>query len=1326
MVASEAITTKQASRAAAEGGSRAAGGLAFQANVTAWVAAHMLAGQRLGGLDALIDQPAVAIAAETAGPGDDLCIELGDGRRVEVQVKRGLSRGPRLWEALGALAAGVHRGETDFGLLVTCPQASKPILVDLARDLERIGSGRTDQLSAIGAMFADQLKAAAIPFSACTRVRIVALAAVGGAEGDAIRAAQALLRGVVAETVQILPAWELLARDALRLIELRGRRSLEDALSLLVGRGIVVRSDTGTTAPAALLHRLADWAHHTNATYSIVGLAAPLPIDSSWLVQTAHILADPVADADSFTDALLLYRNQSSQEVGNRREDVHGSTLGRFVRHCVVLAGPGMGKTTLLTKLARTYAAEGLPVLKVRLRALAERMRTSGCGFEEGLFALGCDSSGVSAAAAREAGFTQWVVLCDGLDECGSDRGAIANGIASFARAHACYRVIVTSRTIGYQPGALAGWRHYALSPLTRERLSNSVAPILHGLALGEQAPDVAAIVAILQSSPAITEIAGSPLLLGLATALALGQGSIGRTEADLYSAIFAMVEKAAVARAGQPGLTDTEIARVIAVIGHALVMHPAESSAGTLDRAARQLARDFGCTRLEARRRCDLALTYWCEVGLLERIHHQNNEMLAFVHKTFGEFACARYICEAEAGEYRTLIAEAVALQADPVVDFVAALGLAAEAFDQLLGGPSPWDPATVMRALALLNHAQPSDVAGFIDALLARAFALLSSASRNELDRIGGGVVAVRSEHREALLAACRSHLDDPSPDVRLVAWTCLIDADVTSDRRQGLLAFAKELAVPVESRRERELLLGGVRGRPPVPELLLDFAVKLADHLLGERNSHADDAVVDLLRHPGLNMAGFLIKLEPVLERHRRDDVHEIMRRHWYGEKPFLGLGLEGLDIDGFADAMNKFEVVQLEALAGDALPDFRITASTTSVFPQLSAYRELTNWGESHAGDVWQWRRESWREVEREVIRAVARLGTIDSDKIAVEAATWLVVRDKFNEHKSIRLFDRTGAVDVLPLDWRAARDLPLDRWKIEQALHHGSEFLLRLAVNLLDAVLSEEERSIVVQRTLKDGKGDTLWAAAELAKGLPAATAVPLALERLAHDAASGAEYMFNIIEHHAPILEGRIATIVGTSLTAPRPRVAIGAASTIGTLGASESFRELLFAAIDHWTTNPPARPKVGEPPDPRREIAKTLADGPELADPELARLLPYREGTVRDLVTARWLHSRSFRDLLLDQAERGALSAYHLSAMLEHPVTLSPRQRAAAVRLAASADPKMRRAVVKLFAWPGFPSLGSRTALRTLASDPEPEIAMIARALLDGAPAGD
>jgi hypothetical protein len=54
------------------------------------------------------------------------------------------------------------------------------------------------------------------------------------------------------------------------------------------------------------------------------------------------------------------------------------------------VAGPGMGKSTLLKKLARVYSRDSLPVMMIRLPRLVRQINNGG-SFEKGIFILGLD-----------------------------------------------------------------------------------------------------------------------------------------------------------------------------------------------------------------------------------------------------------------------------------------------------------------------------------------------------------------------------------------------------------------------------------------------------------------------------------------------------------------------------------------------------------------------------------------------------------------------------------------------------------------------------------------------------------------------------------------------------------------------------------------------------------------------------------------------------------------------------------------------------------------------------------------------------------------------
>lgn len=220
------------------GGSAAAGGMNLQARVSAVAAAHVLARFRLGWLRGKVVDVPVEISAETNGPGDDIRLRLEEGSVVEVQVKKGLSRGADLWSALISLAQGVHSKTVDYGLLIIDIGASGSIRGPLALGIERIGQGRFDSLDEIAQDFLRRLAIEGIPpQAACSKLRIVIVHCANNDDASE-HAAKTLLREFCAFESQADGAWRAIENAAHGLIEQRGKWERNDALQLLTDSGI--------------------------------------------------------------------------------------------------------------------------------------------------------------------------------------------------------------------------------------------------------------------------------------------------------------------------------------------------------------------------------------------------------------------------------------------------------------------------------------------------------------------------------------------------------------------------------------------------------------------------------------------------------------------------------------------------------------------------------------------------------------------------------------------------------------------------------------------------------------------------------------------------------------------------------------------------------------------------------------------------------------------------------------------------------------------------------------------------------------------------------
>ena len=408
------------------GGSAAAGGFGFQANIGAIAGIHTLRGIPVQWTDGLTAVAPCAVSFETSGPGDDLSLELADGSIVEIQVKKGLRADGRFWSAFDALCEGIHCNRCSYGILIVCPNSSIPVRRGYALALERIGAGRSDGASPEQEKLASRLAERGYDAeTVCARIRIRMVSALEDA-GDAIEAARTGLGHVCAEDRQVRSAWHALGQDALSAIANKSRRTVSSLSARLRASGIDIEARV-KDSPVAISDGLLRWTMSRTEHFGVLGISRQVPTDRAWLPLTAVVRETPVEQAPSVEQALADY-HALGEKSRTDKSVIDARTIGTFRKLCVVVGGPGSGKSLLLKVLAREFAKDSCVSIRVRLRDLATRMQETGCGIEEGLMQLGLDRTGVSRGQLRAASLSDLVLLCDGLDECGERQFDIAAG----------------------------------------------------------------------------------------------------------------------------------------------------------------------------------------------------------------------------------------------------------------------------------------------------------------------------------------------------------------------------------------------------------------------------------------------------------------------------------------------------------------------------------------------------------------------------------------------------------------------------------------------------------------------------------------------------------------------------------------------------------------------------------------------------------------------------------------------------------------------------------------------------------------------------------
>lgn len=1270
------------------GGAATGGGINFQAAVSAIACVYMARGQQLSWLEKVAEDVPVAVDAETGGAGDDIRLLLKSGEIVEAQVKKGLKSGSKLWDSLTGLASAIKDGTINYGVLIVSPTSSNTITEQLAKDIVRLGDGRSDNLSQIATLLIAKLTALDLPIEeSCKRIRIQTINALAGNQAD-IHAARSELAHLCADQTQVIAAWNTLHKDALALIELRGRRDVSSVLRLLSTEGVRL-AEKKSTAPMLLLEKLTTWTFATHANFSIFGVRKALPTDEAWIPLRAVVQDESQAKTESLADALKKYQSWNGRSVDRDAVIVDPETLARFITRTILIGGPGMGKTTLLKRIARRYSEDHIPILHVRLIAVASRMR-DGSSFEEAVFDLGLDGSGIASATAREAAFPNWLLLCDGLDECGKLQENVATGVASFAAGHPECRVLVTTRPVGYETAHFSDWRHYYLAPLESSSAPDHLATLVF-----ESAPEGSAFKdnthalcsAELESEETNKVVARSPLLLGLAASIIVRGGHLGTTKERLYEQIFELIDEVPNSRIPVPPAPAALLRRFLDILGWHVTANPLSRIDHTLDRCAEEIARETGSKLLKAKGDAEACLHYWQDVGMIEKIGHGCEETLVFIHKSFGEFTAARHLRSMTPDEQQTSITNIVgALEWVEVIRFAALLGLANTIGEVLVSDEAAEPEATKRIALAieLVAAANPPPERSLREQIIGEAFKVVSSIRRLPTFEVSEPLVAAARRFPEEVGPSARELLNHEQPWTYLVGWATAVAAGPEYYRLDGL-ADALRRNIDLVGPNMRLSLGGGINlGGNGEQDLLQSFTLNAASVLLDQSQSDLTDSIVfDAFNSPNLSTLGFLEKAQKLLRSKGRIEAASKLDDGW--NRPLIPSS------QGYFEA----QLITYESIL-DALDIPAINAEndrSPGVLLHFSAFLAASKFGEIPASDVWAWTHHFDKAATKETLMGFLGVSGLDPEMLrndAQRARSYLLSSGKTEAW--YRLYKITTHVDPPVIDWSIAPTLDLDTAKIEAALYHPSQWIVWLAAQLIKNLLTLPELELTIQRLFASGKRHTLWAACGLASRLRQDQAVKLLLERLSMPLVHGCEYLFKLLQQLdlqcdadlSDILRGGLKSDVETAKEAAQLSVNIARPGLF-------DLATIIDDALIYWVEHEEPYPTQGGivPHSPRPELIEALM---KIRTPSYAELKSYAtdiRGDVKDIAKDKlieWLRlAGAPRMQFLNDICAEALPFNILGKALESMAPLNPEELLLWEKLLVSEKPNIRYCAMSL-----------------------------------------
>ena len=1282
-------------RSNTSGGAAGAGGFNFQAAISTIAYVHTLRGTPVQWIDGLVAGVPVSVSSETGGPGDDISLELADESLVEVQAKKGLRADGKFWSVVDSLSEGISSGRCAYGILIVCPSSSNTIRRDYARAIRRVGDERNDAPSTEQITLTEHLKQKGYdPAKICARLRIQTVAALSD-QGDALTAARAELGHICSDQSQIQSAWNTLYRNAWLAIESKGRRTSGSLVSVLRSSNITIQSDENDT-PAAISHTLLQWIDATTEKFSVLGIPELLSTDTAWLQLHASVGGDAIESSSSMEDALQAYHALSEKSVNKDAKRIDAKTIGTFRKHCVVVGGPGSGKSLLMKVLAREFGREALISLRVRLRDLSKRIETTGCTVEEGLLSLGLAESGVSPEQLRAAGLSELVFLCDGLDECGDHESKIASGLRAIAASSPSSRIIVTTRPIGYDTSELRDWRHYTITPLDPDHTANHLETLCRG-ALGTVSDSEdqlrSNIDAYMDASGTGKFISRNPLLIAFTAALFLKQKALGNSKADLYTRIFKLIDDSRTPRKGSASAAPRAIRdNVLNHLGWLVSTAPLLTAEEIEKQCGKNIERGSGDLYLKALSLTQQSIDYWEEAGLIERIRHSGQDLITFIHKTCGEFAAARHLATIDKTEARQLIEKDLDNpEWEEILDFATQTSVAEMIADAVIERAETAELSSrlIDRAFHVLARPEIRLPPSKLTAFLKRMFALAQDEDRKKAYRVGACIVDNDISHVPEVAERSEQLLGAQYEWSRLIGWMLLVchfpDRLSRSELENAVLHYAALGNDDNLLIRPKDFFFG----KRPDRALFELFLINALEKLLEDQTVEGQDKLIAAVsRLEALRTLGSMRRLESLLRRIGRRDALSMFRT--MQEMKFLPAVMEGMS--QFKAAYRKlFEDIVAGAFIAEAPPERPSTG-----MKHLAAFFQLTEIMEVPGDDLSVWKGDGDLAQVHELLRAAVYVFELSPERLVAE------VRSAYNATQAQTDFDvflDVPSVDVAEIDWKRAQQIEFDDAVLEELVHHPSLWLKVLAAQILDSRLRGTERFEACKRMLETGQNKTLHIAAIMAAALPDHKEHELILARLNKSLTPGTHYLFEQLAENEFPVEQLHAELLERGLLLSSAKVAESAAKWCSTsVDRSDTWLlPVLRQAFDYWIENEQPYPKKsGVVPDsPRATLYRAMRAIDDFKFDELAKLSRDTRPDVSELAVQDLVHlvigSDDDRNQLVGEICAKRFPSALCAKLFDSGIPYSQDNLTKLCGLLEDSDPAYRRVAIRVLSHPGM-----------------------------------
>lgn len=914
---------------------------------------------------------------------------------------------------------------------------------------------------------------------------------------------------------------------------------------------------------------------------SILGIRNPIALKDCWIPLKATVIDEERYESTNLEVALKKYHE--FYEIKRKEESIiDASTFGRYIKKAVVIGGPGIGKSTLMKKLALTYSKEKKFVVFIKLSTLATLLEQKLKSFEDTLLCCGFEHTLENTTDFSI--FEEAIILGDGLDECGSKQKEITDAFFMFSQKYPAATILLSSRPIGYDSGLIGGWRHYQLQPIEESEINNAVTTLIKALpnenniTLNEK---IDFVIEQIKSKYVKGLAARSPLILTLISVLASKKIEIGTNRASLYRQFFSLIEKTNSDREINSSINLILRNEFLYTLGFIISCKEFKSKEEIIEEIISLWRKKTGESHLELIKIVEESIIYWEQRGIIETVQTFTDSTVTFIHKTFCEFCFAKYIQNISSVEQDDILKKVVIDHSyKEVLSFLSHLGFANKIIS-LLSDPSNRNNfLMISEYLELIIDSsidwENENVAFFLN--------LCWTETNNNLSSVrysSGAAICIAAIHCwEKVEKEVKANLNHNNPWVRIVAWTSYLGEKNNKINIHDLMIALDYFKLNFPEFNQLNQF------NNPLRKVKEFFLINITQRILSEYETYplyVDDLNDFYLSECVSISVGLMGKLEEIFKKYHVKFL--INEKYNSSNLDFFNR------FDNFSDCyLNFFSIFLIdEEIEKIEIDDF------SKNFLEMGAFIKVIGMMEAsfHSINVFKQPIISSKDIRVILFKEISALAGIDYLKLQQQAKIKIIQSKSDSEYFS--LFHGIPHVDINP-NFKEQRLSDEVYSSVEAAILTGNSILAGIALKIALGIVGSDKFRRMVEKLIKLGKGSDLYYSSYLGQYIQKEDFQRIILEKLTSSKLSkGCYYLYPHLDQNFD--KKMFLQAIYNGLTDNNPLIAKAAAEAIKELDCNDEILEKLKQYYQEWKLKEEPYPKeFGTVPDtPRVKLAEIL-----------------------------------------------------------------------------------------------------------------------------------